>query len=143
MNLRDMLIQEEKLVQHAYKDNLGYWTIGYGRLIDERKGGKLSVAECGLLLDNDIAEKTRGTLDALPWFQRLNEPRQAVLIGMAFQMGVDGMLGFHNTLEAVRDERWQDASDGIKRSQWATQTPARAKRMANQMLTGEWDPYYR
>lgn len=138
MNLREMLIREEGLVRHAYQDHVGYWTIGVGRLIDKRKGGGLTEAECHFLLDNDIAAKTREVRDALPWIDQLNDARQAVLIGMAFQMGTDGLLGFHNTLAAVRAGLWDEAHEGILRSKWATQTPERAKRMAEQMRTGEW-----
>lgn len=137
-SLRDMLVREEGLRLSAYQDHLGYWTIGVGRLIDARRGGGITKDEAMYLLDNDIRRYTDAVFDALPWAQDLSEPRQAVLIGMAFQMGVHGLLGFTNTLAAVRDGRWQDAYDGILASKWATQTPARAERMAKQMLTGEW-----
>jgi len=75
---------------------------------------------------------------ALPWLDSLNEPRKAVLIGMAFQMGTAGLLGFKNTLAAIRDQRWANAAALMLRSRWAEQTPARARRMARQIETGEW-----
>ena len=36
------LKRDEGWVPHAYKDSLGFWTIGYGFLIDEKRGGELS-----------------------------------------------------------------------------------------------------
>lgn len=138
MNVIQQLRREEGSIPHAYQDHLGFWTIGVGRLIDERKGGGLSPEEIDFLLANDVAKFTREVRAALPWFDSLNEPRQAVLIGMAFQMGTAGLLSFKQTLGAVRDERFATAAALMLQSKWATQTPARARRMARQMESGEW-----
>lgn len=139
MNLKSQLIEFEGVVPHAYQDHLGYWTIGVGRLIDKRKGGQLNADEIDLMLENDIKVKTAAVLAALPWVASLNEPRQAVVIGMAFQMGMKGLLGFTNTLGAMRDERYADAAEGMRQSAWAQQTPDRVRRLAAQMETGEWN----
>jgi lysozyme len=138
MNLRDQLKREEGCVPYAYKDSLGYLTIGVGRLIDKNKGGGLRPAEIDFLLDNDIAEKTAQVIGAIPWFPQLNEPRQAVLVGMCFQLGLAGLLGFANTLAAVRDGHFDHAAEMLLQSRWATQTPERARRMSRQLATGEW-----
>lgn len=138
MNLNAQLRQEEGAVPHAYQDHLGYWTIGVGRLIDRRKSGGLSPDEIDFLLANDVARCKREVFAALPWARELNEPRQAVLIGMAFQMGTAGLLGFKNTLRHVEAGRWTQAATGMLASKWANQTPGRAARMARQMETGEW-----
>ena len=138
MNLKAMIEAEEGREPCAYQDTLGFWTIGVGRLIDKRKGGGLSEDEIDYLLNNDIRAKTAEVRAALPWFDGLNEARQAVLIGMAFQMGIGGLLAFKNTLVAIRDARWEQAQAGMLSSLWAKQTPQRAARMARQMLTGEW-----
>lgn len=72
----------------------------------------------------------------LPWFKTLVEPRQAVLVNMAYQMGLDGLLGFHHALSAMAAGDWARAYDALLDSDWGRQTPARAHRMAVQMLTG-------
>jgi lysozyme len=131
-------LREEGAESCAYQDSLGYWTIGVGRLIDSRKGGGLSNDEINYLLDNDIKAKTREVLLLLPWMPRLSEPRQAVLIGMAFQMGMKGLLQFKRTLGSVEDGQYGEAAKEMLDSTWAKQTPARAHRMALQMETGEW-----
>lgn len=140
MNLATQLRQEEGSIPYAYQDHLGYWTIGVGRLIDKRKGGGLSPDEVDYLLANDIVRKSTEVFAALPWARELNEPRQAVLIGMAFQMGTAGLLGFKNTLAHVKAGRWTHAASGMLASRWAEQTPGRAARMARQMETGTWQP---
>jgi lysozyme len=140
MNLALQLEREEGRRRAAYKDHLGYLTIGIGRLIDERKGGGLRDSEIDLLLANDIDEKTSEVRASLPWIDTLDEPRRAVLLGMAFQMGTAGLLGFRNTLAMVQRHDYAGAARGMLNSLWATQTPARAHRMARQLETGEWQP---
>lgn len=138
MDVRTQLIGFEGFVQHAYQDSLGYWTIGVGRLIDERKNGGLTKPEVEMLLDNDITRIRSGIYLSLPWALSMNEARQAVLINMSFQMGLRGLLGFTSTLGSMRDERYADAAEGMRQSLWAKQTGDRARRLAYQMDTGEW-----
>ena len=138
MTLTEQLRRDEGTVPHAYQDSLGYWTIGVGRLIDARKGGGLSPDEIDYLLDNDIKAKTHEVLRALPWAARLSEPRQAVLVNMAFQLGTKGLLAFHRTLGSIEDGQYGEAALEMLDSTWAKQTPARAMRLATQMETDEW-----
>ena len=138
MDLKTQLLREEGAESCAYQDSLGYWTIGVGRLIDSRKGGGLSNDEIDFLLENDIKVKTREVLLALPWVPRLSEPRQAVLIGMAFQMGIGGLLKFKRMLSAVEAGQYGEAAMEMLDSAWARQTRERAKRLARQIITGEW-----
>ena len=138
MDLRTQLIRDEGKVRHAYQDSLGFFTIGCGRLIDARRGGGLSDSEIDLLLANDIGEKSTQVLEALPWASELSEPRLAVLINMAFQLGIHGLLGFPSMLGAMRTGDYGLAALHMIDSLWAKQTPARANRMAVQMESGEW-----
>ena len=57
---------------------------------------------------------------------------------MAFQMGIAGLMGFRNTLATIERGDYQRAGDEMLMSKWATQTPNRAKRLSEQMKTGEW-----
>lgn len=137
-NLIRQLRDEEGEVLSAYPDHLGFLTIGVGRLIDKRKGGGITSEESAYLLGNDIA-KVNSQLDAkLPWWRKLDEARQAVIQGMAFQMGIGGLLGFKNTLKMIEEGDYEGASKGMLNSLWAKQTPGRANRMSKQMKTGEW-----
>lgn len=142
MTLKEHLIQQlrrdEGEVLSAYKDILGFLTIGVGRLIDKRKGGGISAEESAYLLGNDIDRVEKEVRANVPFFERLNEARQAALINMAFQMGITGVLQFQRSLAAIRDERWADAANNLLQSTWAKQTPERARRVARQIETGEW-----
>ena len=138
MSLAQLLEDEEGRVAHAYTDSEGWLTIGVGRLIDKRKGGRLTDAEIDYLLANDIAEKTAELQRSLVWLDGLDQVRRDTLIAMAFQMGTAGLLGFRNTLEMVRTGDYKGAGRGMLQSRWAQQTPLRAERMARQMETGVW-----
>ena len=137
-NILDQLIRDEGIVLHEYKDHLGYSTIGIGRLIDKRKGGGISLDEAKYLLQNDVAKVTTQVNEKLPWSMRLDYPRRAVLLNMAFQMGINGLLGFKNTLDMIRLGNYEGAAKGMLNSKWATQTPSRCRRLSEQMRTGEW-----
>lgn len=114
---------------------IGYPTIGVGRNL---VGRGITEVESGMLLENDLMSVTRDVQHALPWMVTLAPARQSVLVEMAFQMGLRGLLGFKQTLNAVREGRYEDAARGMLTSKWARQTPARAKRLAQIMETGEW-----
>lgn len=123
----------------VYPDHLGFWTIGVGRLVDGRKpGAGLRAEEISFLLNNDIDDRIEALTRRLPWFQDLDDARRGVLLNMSFQMGVDGLLGFKNTLKLVEDGKHENAAHAMLQSLWATQTPERAKRMSEQMRTGLW-----
>ena len=94
----EQLEAEEGFVPHVYQDGLSFWTIGIGRLIDKRRGGGITHDEALYLLGNDVARITHDLLRRFRWFDGLDAARQAVLVGMAFQMGVQGLLGFQRTL---------------------------------------------
>ena len=139
MDLRTQLIAEEGRRQVAYLDTRGIPTIGIGHTGPEVHLGLIWDDEMiDKTLDADIAAKRAEVEYALPWFKNLNEPRQAVLLQMAFQMGTKGLLGFPNTLAAVHDGRWMDAANGMLASRWYQQTPHRVDRLARQMATGTW-----
>ena len=131
------LRRDEGVVPFAYQDHLGYWTIGVGRLIDKKKGGGLSDAEIDFLLSNDIDRFEKQIIDALPWYGRLDDVRQRVLVNMAFNMGIAGLLGFKNTLAMVERGDYSGAAKGMLASKWAGQVGERAKRLATMMETGK------
>jgi lysozyme len=138
-NIARQLRADEGVRAQAYQDHLGFWTIGVGRLIDPRKPGSgLRSAEIDMMLAGDIEDRVRALTVRLPWFTDLDEARQGVLINMAFQLGTDGLCAFTTTLAHVRAGRYDEAATAMLQSKWAGQTPARARRMAEQMRTGAW-----
>lgn len=135
---RQLTLDEDKR-RHVYKDSEGYYTIGIGRLVDDRKPGSgLRDVEIAFMLNNDMDDRLTELSKRIPWFDNLDDARKGVLLNMSFQMGVDGLLGFHNTLKFVQAGDYASAARNMLLSKWARQTPNRAKRMAEQMRTGVW-----
>lgn len=131
------LRRDEGEVLHAYDDHLGYATIGVGRMIDKRKGGGISKEESAYLLKNDIQEVVAQLDVKLPWWRELNDARQRVLVNMAFNLGINGLLGFKNTLRMMREGDYEGAARGMLNSLWRRQVGDRAVRLSNMMRYGE------
>jgi len=134
----EQIKQDEGLVLHVYDDSLGYSTIGYGRLVDRRKGGGISENEALYLLKNDVDARLNVLENAIDFFDRLDDARKGVLLNMTFQMGISGLLKFKNTLAKIEMGDYEGAADNMMKSLWAKQTPSRAQRLAEQMRTGQW-----
>jgi lysozyme len=57
---------------------------------------------------------------------------------MAFQLGINGFLQFRMMRQALSRCDWLAARNEALDSLWARQTPNRARRVAEQILTGEY-----
>ncbi len=136
--LRDDLIADEGLRERAYTDGGGVWTIGVGHTGPEvRRGLAWSRPACLQALERDIALAEWGLDAHLPWWRGLSLERQDVLANMAFNLGVEGLLAFRHTLEAVQAADYALAAEHMLASEpWRTQVGARAMRLAAQMRTG-------
>jgi hypothetical protein len=62
--------------------------------------------------------------------------RQQVLIHLAFNMGVRGMLAMMRLVSAIESHFWRTAADEMLISQWAKQEPRRASVLAAMIRTG-------
>lgn len=146
MNTNDTLLihelrRDEGVRYKPYFDTVGVETIGVGHNMKVKPLPKtwtipLSDDEVDLLLSWDLVEVFDGLDKKLPWWRDLSYARQRVLANMAFNLGVDGLLTFKNTLAAVKSGRYQDAANGMLASKWATQVGDRAKRLAALMVNG-------
>ena len=133
--IEDQLRLDEGERLSAYQDHLGYWTIGVGRLIDDRKGGGISREESTMLLRHDIERVEQSIDKALPWVVTLDPVRRGALVNMGFQMGVRAAGLCANTgVDQAGD--YASAADRMLASRWASQTSARARRLADQMRWG-------
>ena len=135
MTLREQLIRDEGVRRFVYKDSHGILTIGCGRNL-EHNG--LSADEIDYLLDNDIAHVGTQLSIALPWTDALDETRRGVLLNLAFNMGLRGLLTFRKMLAAFEVGDWEGAAEELLDSKYAGQVGDRATRLAQQMRTGVW-----
>ncbi len=131
-NLRDILIDDEKLSLKLYKCSRGYLTIGYGRNI-ELNG--ISKEEADFLLTSDIAAAYKDA-ENFPWFCSLNEARKVVILSMLFNLGKPKFLTFKKMIKALELKDYAHVASEMCLSQWASQVGKRASNLAVIMKTG-------
>ena len=128
------LEQEEGYRPHVYRCTSGALTIGIGYNLD----GGMPHDEAALLLRYRLGKIQAALASRLPFFKGLSEVRQAALISMAYQMGVDGLLIFRRTLASIEAGHYDTAGREMLESKWARQTPARAQRTAYMIRYDRW-----
>lgn len=137
---RAVLVRQLRLHEgerlRPYRCTAGKLTIGVGRNLEDRG---ITAEESAYLLLNDVRAVEQGLAKALPWFTQLDDVRQRVLLDMAFNLGLQGLLEFRRTLDAVRSGRYQQAAGMMLQSKWAGQVGQRAQRLSQMMATGK-DP---
>ena len=85
--LRELLKRHEGVKTHAYKDHLGYVTVGVGRCLEDEIGLGLSEDEIDYLLNNDIARCREELISEYSWFVDIDSVRQEALINLSFNIG--------------------------------------------------------
>lgn len=133
--LTEQLKRHEGLRLKAYQCTANRTTIGYGRNLDD-KG--ITKAEADLMLENDVIFLMSALPSKIDFFNGLNKPRADVLVNMAFNLGINGLLKFKNMLAAIDDGYFSRAADEMLDSRWAKQVGDRALELAEQMSTGEY-----
>lgn len=124
--LKSDLIRDEGLRLRPYTDTSGKLTIGVGRNLTDRG---ISNDEAMSLLEHDVALVTADLDRELPWWTRLDEPRQRVLANMCYNLGIEKLLLFKHTLDAMARGDYAAAADGMAGSLWASQVGPRAERL--------------
>lgn len=128
----------------AYRCTSGALTIGYGHNLDANPvpglgaNSRISDDQAMRLLQTDVFSVQSQVERSANWSGLLVYPRYAVLVNMAYNLGISGLLGFKNTLGMVRRGDYSGAAKGMLASKWAAQVGQRAQELARQMETGQW-----
>lgn len=125
------LKRDEGFRNSLYYDQDGVPTCGYGTACRE-----WSTRFAEAILRFKMNEDLDDLVEALPWFGRLDDVRCGVLLQMVYQLGLDGVLKFTETLRALEAGEYTVASLAMLQSAWARETPARSQRLADLMKTG-------
>lgn len=123
---------EEGFRSQSYTDTTGHETIGYGFNIT---AGITKYAAAALL----VAQATECNTDLLEyyWYTDLDDVvRASVLIDLAFNMGVRGLLHFPKMIAAIGDKNWKLAHDELLNSLAAKEDPGRYAMLADLLLNG-------
>lgn len=130
------LLRDEDMVLHVYDDAtgrlirpgsiiIGHPTIGVGRCLDE---DGLTEGEALTLLANDIGLYVH-QLGGFAWFRNLDAVRQRAIVNMRHQLGMNGLLEFHDMIAALERCDWTAAVAAGRASQWHVHSFARAERV--------------
>lgn len=139
----------ESCVLKPYYCPTGHLTLGIGHNVEARpftdeekraigdwkKGITKNMAY--MICRNDV-NICLNQLKTLSFWNQLDLERQYALLDMCFQLGFKGLCGFKKMLEAMRWGKWDKAAAECLDSDYARQTPARAKRIARLIKEGIW-----
>ena len=136
--LNQELRRDEGVKYSPYLDTKKILTVGVGHNLHVKpiKNGwtyPLTDDQVNQLLAEDLKEVFDDLDFELHWWRTLSYERQRVIANMTFNMGIDGLLGFKNTLAAMQQERYADAATRMMQSKWAGQVGQRAVRLAGMM----------
>jgi len=95
--------------------------------------------ESKYLLLNDL-QRIQKEIAHWNFLEKLNEPRQAVILDMVFNMGVSRFNANTcvKTFAAIQDNDWEKAANEMLESKWAKQVGQRAIRLSQMMRKGVW-----
>lgn len=155
MSVTKILKFEEGFRAKPYLCSEGYVTIGLGTKLNNKKGLdpkdfplEVGLATAEALLSDEVTRiYTRLESDTYSRigsiFEKQTQARRDILMSMMYQMGVQGVYKFRNMWNALEAENYEKASDEMLDSAWARQTPARAQRHAQVMLTNSTNLIYK
>ena len=115
-----------------YKCPADKWTIGYGINLEAVKMPE-EVASLWLQIEVD---KRKKELLKHAWYSELSDNRKAAITDMSYQLGLLGLSKFKKMIAALAAKDWNRAASEMMDSRYAKQTPNRALRNANIILTG-------
>lgn len=116
---------------HKYLDPKGIETIGYGFNI---KAG-ISERCAAALLHEQLAELT-DALEQYWWWQHLDAVRASVVLEVALNIGMTGLLHFVNMLAAIGKFDWETAAAELLDSDAARELQTRYNKLADILRTG-------
>lgn len=126
----------------AYRDTLGFWTVGYGHKLAENTdwtGYTITSSTANGLLIVDLNKATFDCVKLPEWACLETPARKDAVIELVFNMGEGGWRKFVRCRNGLLTRQWQTAHDQLLASNWAVQVKeGRAARLANTFLTGEY-----
>lgn len=138
---RDILLE----IGISYSDALEMgapWTYGVGFAVGVTPDHKITEQRAMRILEEKILETHAILTNILPWYKASGFVTHTVLINMAFNLGIKGLLGFKNTLEYMKQQKWYNASANMRKSLWYRQVRSRAEELARRIETQEIPTQY-
>jgi GH24 family phage-related lysozyme (muramidase) len=120
------------------------WTVGFGFTQGVTADSRMSRIIAERLLETKILETNNVLGNALPtWYKESTMVTKSVLINMAFNLGIKGLLGFRNTLNYMKEKNYKQAAANMRHSLWYKQVKKRAEELARRIETQEISPEHK
>lgn len=133
--LANLLAEEEGIVARPYQDSKGHWTVGIGWNLEAMP---MTHKQAFYMCNEHIRYFDFELNSKLDFYPSLVPARKAVLIDMAFQMGIEGLLEFKDTLGLIKNKEYESASKEMLNSNWGRNFAKRATLLSTMMETGLW-----
>ena len=144
--VRDQIKFHEGLRLKVYRDSVDVPTIGWGRNMRTRPpqmdlgrfispaSGLITIEEAQILFDFDFNEAFHRARRIVGpgLYDRLSDPRKAVLVDMAFNLG-DRLAQFRRFIGRLQIGNYEAAAFQMSDSKWAHQVGPRSARLALMM----------
>lgn len=125
----------------AYRDSLGFWTVGRGHLLAPQDhdwtGYTITPAQDEAYFEGDIQQSVAFAQRLPEWAASDTDCRRNALIELCFNLR-GKWLEFHQARAAWARQDWQTAHDQILNSAADHQEPHRIERIAGYVLAGEY-----
>lgn len=148
MKGRELLKFHEGEKLTAYRDSLGFWTIGVGHLLPRPKSPEwakytITQAESDRLFNDDWHHHISLVAQYAPWAMKFDEVRRYVVFDMTFNLGIepfdgDGIKDWPILVGQLKAHDWAAAARNMRSTLWARQVKGRAERLARMIETGQW-----
>lgn len=142
----EQLKRHEGFSVEAYLCPAGKLTVGWGHNCEalpvpgvEKVGDVISRGTAETLLYRDVQAVAKELDAAFPWWRDMSFPRQAVLLNMAFNMGLPKLKTFKKAIGAMSIGDYPRAGTEMLDSRWMEQVRGRAAELARQMVLGVWE----
>lgn len=152
--LPDHIQQDEGLRHESYLDTVGARTVGYGfnmdsgiaRSVWKKAGipvafddvynGKAAItdAQASALGRTSYGIALNDAISLYDKFHKLSEPRKEALVNLSYQIGKTKLSKFSSFNAAVNKGNWPEAVRHLLKTQYAEQTPKRAREVARKLL---------
>ena len=143
MKLQDEIADDEGIKYELYLCSENHLTGGIGHLITEWDvdyygkpvGYPVPNEQVNDWFERDISVAINDCKQIFNNFDSLPEEIQRVLANMSFQLGRPTLSKFSKMIAAVEMEDYQEMANQMEDSRWFRQTPNRAQRLIDRVLT--------
>lgn len=119
------------------------WTVGYGETHGVNPDSKMPRIQAERRLEQHILAVHQALSSTLAWYDNASFVTKTVLINMAYNMGLKGLLGFKNTLAYMKAGQWNQAARNMEKSLWYKQVGSRAAELTKRIESQTIEPQHR